>query len=332
MVVLDTLERPITALRLSVTDRCNFNCTYCKPKDGQHFSFIPHSQVLSYEEMERLVRVFASLGVRKVRLTGGEPLLRRDLPALVSRLKRIEGIREVAATTNASMLEQQALLLREAGLDRLTVSLDSMDPERFKAFVDSDVPLAQVLRGIEVASQVGFAPIKLNCVMQRGVNEEDVIPLVDFARRHGHVLRFIEFMDTGTGNGWCLDQVVPSSELIRRINEVWPLEPIPAPGNAVSHDWRFKDGVGEVGFIASVSEPFCRGCDRARISAEGKLYTCLFASEGLNLREALRGGADDDSLREMVIARWKVRDDRYSERRTELTEQLPRIQMHHIGG
>lgn len=319
-------------MRLSVTDRCNFHCAYCKPRDAQNFSFIPHSQILSYEEMERLVRILVSLGVEKVRLTGGEPLLRRDLVALVSQLKRIPGVREIALTTNGSMLEEQALLLREAGLDRLTVSLDSLDPRRFHALMDTDVPVDKVLRGIEVANRVGFGPIKLNCVMQRGVNEEDILPLADFARRHGHILRFIEFMDAGSGNGWRLDRVVPASELVSRIHAVWPIDPVPGAGNAVAQDWLYRDGAGEVGFIASVSQPFCRGCDRARISAEGKLYTCLFAAEGLPLRDALRAGADDETLRETILQRWKVRDDRYSERRSELTEGRPRIEMHHIGG
>jgi len=319
-------------LRLSVTDRCNFHCTYCNPKTGREITFIPHSQILSYEEMERLVRIFVSLGVGKVRLTGGEPLLRRDLVALVSQLRRIPGLKEIALTTNGSLLEEQALLLREAGLDRITVSLDSLNPERFKELMDTELPLAKVLRGIAVAQKIGLGPIKLNCVLQRGVNEEDVIPLADYARREGHILRFIEFMDAGTGNDWRLDRVVPSSEVARRIHEVWPIEQIPGAGNAVSQDWRYVDGCGEVGFIASVTQPFCQGCDRARISAEGRLYTCLFAHEGLSLRDEMRAGADDEALARRISTRWNIRDDRYSERRSELTERLPRIEMHHIGG
>nr|WP_211237949.1 GTP 3',8-cyclase MoaA [Holophaga foetida] len=329
---MDTLNRPLRSLRLSVTDRCNFHCTYCNPRTGREISFIPHSQILAYEEMERLVRIFVSLGVKKVRLTGGEPLIRRDLIALVSQLRRIQGLREIALTTNGSMLEEQALLLREAGLNRLTVSLDSMDPERFHRFVDSDVPLEKVLRGIAVAQKVGFYPIKLNCVMQRGVNEDDIIPLAEYARREGHVLRFIEFMDAGSGNDWKLDRVVPSSEVAKRIHEVWPLEAIPAPGNAVAQDWRYLDGEGEVGFIASVTQPFCQGCDRARISAEGRLYTCLFAASGMSLRDPMRAGASDEELAQLITQRWNIRDDRYSERRSELTERLPRVEMHHIGG
>ncbi|WP_005033110.1 GTP 3',8-cyclase MoaA [Holophaga foetida] len=331
-MVVDTLNRPLRSLRLSVTDRCNFHCTYCNPRTGREISFIPHSQILAYEEMERLVRIFVSLGVKKVRLTGGEPLIRRDLIALVSQLRRIQGLREIALTTNGSMLEEQALLLREAGLNRLTVSLDSMDPERFHRFVDSDVPLEKVLRGIAVAQKVGFYPIKLNCVMQRGVNEDDIIPLAEYARREGHVLRFIEFMDAGSGNDWKLDRVVPSSEVAKRIHEVWPLEAIPAPGNAVAQDWRYLDGEGEVGFIASVTQPFCQGCDRARISAEGRLYTCLFAASGMSLRDPMRAGASDEELAQLITQRWNIRDDRYSERRSELTERLPRVEMHHIGG
>lgn len=331
-MVVDSLNRPLRSLRLSVTDRCNFHCTYCNPRDGHDIAYIPHTQILAYEEMERLVRIFVSLGVQKVRLTGGEPLIRRDLISLISQLKRIPGLRELALTTNGSLLEEQALLLREAGLDRITVSLDSMNPDRFHQFVDADVPLSKVLKGIAVAQKVGFHPVKLNCVMQRGVNEDDIIPLADYARREGHTLRFIEFMDAGSGNDWRLDRVVPSEEVARRIHDVWPLEPIPGQKNAVAQDWRYVDGAGEVGFIASVTQPFCQGCDRARISAAGSLYTCLFASEGLNLRDPMRAGAGDEELTRLISTRWNIRDDRYSERRSELTERLPRIEMHHIGG
>jgi cyclic pyranopterin phosphate synthase len=332
MMVVDSLNRPVRSLRLSVTDRCNFRCTYCNPRDGRDLDYIPHSQILAYEEMERLVRIFISLGVRKVRLTGGEPLIRRDLPSLVAQLRRIPGLHELALTTNGSLLEEQALLLKEAGLDRITVSLDSLDPERFHRLVDANVPLEKVLRGIAVARKVGFYPIKLNCVMQRGVNEQDILPLADFARREGHTLRFIEFMDAGTGNDWRLDRVVPASELARRIGEVWPLEQVPSVGNAVAQDWRYLDGAGEIGLIASVTEPFCRGCDRARLSAAGSLYTCLFAAEGMSLRNPMRAGASDEELTQLVIHRWGMRDDRYSECRSELTEHLPRVEMHQIGG
>jgi len=329
---MDSLRRPLKALRLSVTDRCNFHCSYCKPRGEHEFPVLTHSQVLAYEEMERLVRIFVDLGVTKVRLTGGEPLIRRYLANLVTHLRTIPGLKEIALTTNGSLLAEQALELREAGLDRLTVSLDSLDPQRFRELMDTDVPLDKVLQGIEMARRVGFGPIKLNCVLQRGVNEEDVIPLADFARREGHILRFIEFMDAGTGNDWRLDRVVPAAEVAQRLNAVWPLEQLPSEGNSVAQVWRYADGKGEVGLITSVTQPFCQGCDRARLSAEGRLYTCLFASEGMSLRDEMRSGASDAALKDRILQRWNRRDDRYSERRSELTGKLPRVEMHHIGG
>jgi len=331
---MDSLDRPLRALRVSVTDRCNFRCPYCMPRDrfNEQHTFLDRSQILSFEEIERLARIFVGLGVEKLRITGGEPLLRHELPTLIARLQKIEGLRELALTTNGSLLEGLAQPLREAGLDRLTVSLDSLDPERFRALSDTG-SLERVLAGLDAAKMAGFGPIKLNCVLQRGVNEADILPLAEFAREHGHILRFIEFMDVGTGNGWKLDRVVPAAEVARILASRWPLEAFHRDcPNCVAQHFRYLDGRGEVGLIASVTEPFCRGCDRGRLSAEGKLYTCLFASEGLDLRGFLRGGTPERDLAAVVENRWRRRDDRYSELRTEATTNRPRVEMFHIGG
>jgi len=335
MRVTDSLDRPLRALRVSVTDRCNFRCPYCMPRDrfGDQHSFMDRSQILSFEEIERLVRIFVCLGVEKVRLTGGEPLLRHELPSLVARLRRIEGLRELALTTNGTLLAELAHPLRDAGLDRVTVSLDSLDPDRFAALSDSKIPLDRVLAGIAAAQTVGFTPVKLNCVLQRGVNEADILPLAEFAREHGHLLRFIEFMDVGTGNGWKLDRVVPAAEVAERLAARWPLEQVHKEcANCVAQHWRYLDGRGEVGLIASVSAPFCRGCDRARLSAEGALYTCLFATEALDLKTFLRSGSSDADLRALVESRWRRREDRYSELRSEATPPRRKVEMFHIGG
>ncbi|HLO65905.1 MAG TPA: GTP 3',8-cyclase MoaA [Holophaga sp.] len=335
MKVTDSLDRPLRALRISVTDRCNFRCPYCMPRDrfGADFRFLDRREVLTFEEIIRLARIFVSVGVEKVRFTGGEPLLRQDLPKLIAGVAGLPGIRDTALTTNGSLLAALAPTLRQAGLQRLTVSLDSLDPERFGGLSDSSVPLDQVLAGLEAASRAGFAPIKLNCVLRRGVNEADILPLAAFARERGHVLRFIEYMDVGTGNGWRMDQVVPAREVARRISEAWPLEQAPGQhGHCVAQHWRYRDGGGELGLIASVTEPFCKGCDRARLSAAGILYTCLFASRGLDLKGPLRAGATDGEILALVEACWKVRADRYSEQRTESTANLPRVEMFHIGG
>jgi len=335
MALLDVLNRPLKALRVSVTDRCNFRCPYCMPRDkfGAAFPFMAKKEILSFEEIVRLVGIFVGMGVEKVRLTGGEPLLRHDLPDLVARLARVPGLKELALTTNGSQLGPLARPLREAGLHRLTVSLDTLDPRRFQALSDSSVPLERVLEGLVAAREAGFTGLKLNCVLKRGVNEDDILPLADFARQEGHMLRFIEFMDVGTGNGWRLDQVVPAREVVARLASRWPLarRPHPAP-NCVAQHWRYLDGQGEVGLIASVTEPFCAGCDRARLSAEGSLYTCLFATEGLALKPFLRSGASDPDLAAVIASAWKRREDRYSERRTEATPSHPRIEMFSIGG
>jgi cyclic pyranopterin phosphate synthase len=297
------------------------------------FRFLDRSEILSFEEILRLVRVFVGLGVVKVRLTGGEPLLRKGLPELVASLARIEGLREVTLTTNGSLLSQLAGPLRAAGLSRLTVSLDSLDPVRFKDSTDTGVLLDQVLGGLEAAKAAGFTGTKLNCVLRRGVNDADILPLAGYARDHGLTLRFIEFMDVGTRNGWRLDDVVPAAEVAELLHRQWPIERFwKGARNCVAQHWRYLDGAGELGLIASVTEPFCAGCDRARLSADGSLFTCLFAAEGMDLKGFLRGGATDADLEALVEARWKRRDDRYSERRSADTAHLPRAEMFHLGG
>ena len=335
MAFLDALNRPLKALRVSVTDRCNFRCPYCMPRDkfGANFPFLARKEILSFEEITRLVGIFVGLGVEKVRLTGGEPLLRQDLPHLVQALAQTPGLREVALTTNGSLLTTLAQPLRYAGLHRLTVSLDTLDPQRFLELSDSTVPLERVLQGLEAAQAAGFEHLKLNCVLKRGVNEQAILPLADFARSQGHILRFIEFMDVGTGNGWRMDQVVPSAEVVKLLGSRWPLERFHRPSpNCVSQHWRYLDGGGEVGMIASVTEPFCAGCDRARLSAEGSLYTCLFANQGLDLKTFLRSGASDEAVAALISSTWRRREDRYSELRTEDTPAQPRVEMFRMGG
>jgi cyclic pyranopterin phosphate synthase len=334
MNVVDTRRRPLRDLRISVTDRCNFRCTYCMPKEvyGRDWQFLPREALLSYEEIERLARVFASLGVRKLRLTGGEPLVRRHLDRLVRMLEPIPGV-ELALTTNGSLLPQQARALRDAGLDRITVSLDSLDDEVFRAMNDVDFPVARVLAGIEAAQAAGFDRLKLNMVVRRGVNEDSIVPMARFARDAGHVLRFIEYMDVGHTNGWRLDEVVPAAEIVQLLDAEWPLEPVDANYRGeVAKRYRYRDGGGEVGLIASVTQPFCGDCTRARLSADGKLYTCLFAVRGQDLRAVLRGGASDEELREAVASLWRMRTDRYSELRTAATSALPKVEMSYIGG
>jgi GTP 3',8-cyclase len=333
MEPLDTLGRPLQALRLSVTDRCNFRCRYCMPREsfGPDYPYLSRSELLSFEELTRLVRIFRGLGVTKVRLTGGEPLLRRDLPRLVGMLAEVPGLQDLALTTNGALLPELAPALCEAGLKRLTVSLDTLRPDRFRALCDTEVPLARVLEGLEAARAAGFGPIKLNCVLQRGVNDDEILELATFARERGHTLRFIEFMDVGTTNGWRLESVVPAAEVHGRLQSRWPLEPLPASGT-VARGWRYADGGGEVGLIASVTAPFCRDCDRARLSADGHLFTCLFAAQGLDLKGFLRSGHGDADLASLLASHWKRREDRYSERRREATRGLPRVEMSHIGG
>jgi cyclic pyranopterin phosphate synthase len=334
--MLDRRGRPAADLRLSVTDRCNFRCTYCMPRDvfGAEYEFLARSEILRYEEFGRLVSIFAGLGVTKVRLTGGEPLLRRDLETLVTAIANTPGIEDLALTTNGSLLADRAESLRQAGLDRVTVSLDSVDPMTFQVMADTRIPLATVLDGIAAAKAAGMSPIKLNAVVRRGVNDAGVIDLADYARSHGYLLRFIEYMDVGTSNGWRSADVVPAAELVERINAVFPVEPLaPLRRGEVARRWRFIDGAGEIGVVASVTEPFCSDCTRARITSTGELFTCLFAAHGTDLRALLRGGADDDALREAIRVVWAGRDDRYSElRNTASKNLLEHAEMSYLGG
>jgi cyclic pyranopterin phosphate synthase len=330
---LDTLGRPVRDLRISVTDRCNFRCTYCMPKSvfGHDYRFMDRTELLTFEELERVARVFAALGVEKIRLTGGEPLLRKELEQLVARLAGIGGL-DLTLTTNASLLARRAEALRDAGLDRVNVSLDSLDDATFRAMNDVDFPVARVLDGIEAAAAAGL-PVKVNAVVKRGVNDDGIVEMARRFRGSGHSLRFIEYMDVGATNGWRLDDVVPAGEIVERIDAAFPLEPVEAAYRGeVAQRYRYQDGAGEIGVIASVTKPFCGDCTRARVSAEGKLYTCLFAVRGTDVRALLRGGASDDELREAIARVWARRADRYSELRTERTSALPRIEMSYIGG
>ena len=332
---LDTFGRPLRDLRLSVTDRCNFRCSYCMPAEGYGEAFVPvpRSDILTIAELTRLARLFARLGVEKVRITGGEPLVRRNVAEIVGALGAVEGIHDIALTTNGSLLADRAAELRAAGLRRVTVSLDSLDDAVFGAMNGVRFPVAQVLRGIDQARAVGLAPIKLNMLVKRGVNESSVLPMARYARDHGLILRLIEFMDVGNANGWRLADVVPAPELIARIDAEHPLERLPSnyPGEVATR-WRYRDGAGELGVIASVSQPFCGSCSRARISAEGMLYTCLFATHGQDLRAMLRGNSSDAEISESIERTWRVRDDRYSERRLSHTIGSPKVEMHAMGG
>jgi cyclic pyranopterin phosphate synthase len=335
----DTLGRPLHDLRISVTDRCNFRCTYCMPKEifGPDFAFLPRDQVLSFEEITRAARAFVELGAEKLRITGGEPLVRRDVPLLIAMLAALRrpdgGELDLTLTTNGSALRRLAGPLRDAGLQRVTVSLDSLDDATFAAMNGVDYPVAKVLDGIAAAAEAGLAPVKINMVVRRGINEASIVPMARWARDAGHILRFIEYMDVGTTNGWRLDDVVPATDVIAAIDAVMPIEALPARYRGeVATRWRYRDGSGEVGLIASVSAPFCGDCTRARISAEGKLYTCLFSAEGHDLRAVLRSEATDAELRDVIAGIWRVRDDRYSELRTAATTELPRVEMFAMGG
>jgi cyclic pyranopterin phosphate synthase len=332
--VTDTLGRPLRDLRISVTDRCNFRCTYCMPKEvfGRDYQFLPRGELLTFEEITRLVRLFQGHGVEKVRLTGGEPLLRRDLERLVAQLAQLPGL-DLTLTTNGALLAQQAPALKAAGLRRVTVSLDSLDDAVFQAMNDVGFPVARVLAGIETASAAGLHPVKINMVVKRGVNEESILPMARFFRGTGHILRFIEYMDVGHTNGWRLDDVVPATEILARLHAAWPLEPVdPHYRGEVARRWRYRDGGGEIGVIASVTQAFCRDCSRARLSAEGKLYTCLFATAGHDLRALLRSGASDGEISTVIVQVWAERTDRYSEIRSAATVGLPKIEMSYIGG
>lgn len=331
--LLDTLGRPLETLRVSITDRCNFRCVYCMPKEvfGRDYAFLDRKELLTFEEIARVVGVFASLGVRTVRITGGEPLVRRNVERLVAQLHAIPDL-EIALTTNGALLPQKAQALAEAGLDRVTVSLDSVDDATFKALNDVDFPVERVLAGIDAAAAAGLR-VKVNAVVKRGANDDGIVALADQFRGTGHVLRFIEYMDVGHTNGWRLDDVVSAKEIVGTLDAVWPLEPVePARADETAKRWRYRDGGGEIGVIASVTEPFCGGCSRARLSAEGSLYTCLFALKGHDLRGPLRAGASDEDLAEALRAIWARRTDRYSELRTAETASLPKVEMSYIGG
>ncbi len=340
--LLDRARRPLRDLRISVTDRCNFRCPYCMPAEifGDRYTFLPRAEILRFEEIERLARLFVEFGVRKIRITGGEPLLRHDLPDLIDRLSSLGDDLDLAMTTNASLLPRFAKSLAQAGLRRVTVSLDSLDPDVFHAMNGNRFDVERVLEGIAAAEEAGLGPIKINCVVQRGVNEEGLVDLARHFRGTGHTLRFIEFMDVGTRNQWKMDEVVPAAEILERIGTVFPLEPLdPAYPGEVARRWRYRDGAGEIGLISSVSAPFCGDCTRARLSTEGALVTCLFAEGGVDLRGPMRAGADDDTLRDRIASTWRARQDRYSEERQELLriEGAPerpreRVEMYQIGG
>ena len=332
----DRLGRPLHDLRISVTDRCNFRCTYCMPKElfGASYRFMPRSELLSFEEIVRLAGIFVAHGVRKIRLTGGEPLLRQGLEDLVRMLSAVEGLDDLTLTTNGSLLTpDRARRLRAAGLERLTVSLDAVDDTVFSSMNDVGFSVEPVLRSIEDAGRAGLRPIKINMVVKRGVNDHEIVPMAERFRGTGHIVRFIEYMDVGSTNGWRMDDVVPAREIVDRIGSVHPLRAVaPNYRGEVARRWRYADGAGEIGVIASVTRPFCGACTRARLSAEGKLYTCLFANTGFDLRRLVRSGASDEAVSGAIGSLWSGRDDRYSELRSGNTPPQPRIEMSYIGG
>jgi cyclic pyranopterin phosphate synthase len=332
MELLDTFGRPLRDLRISVTDRCNFRCVYCMPKEvyGRDHAFLERRELLTFEEIARVAGVFVARGVQKIRITGGEPLVRRDVERLVAQLSALDV--DLTLTTNGSLLPQKAQLLADAGLRRVTVSLDSLDDRQFRALNDVDFPVDRVLEGIDAASAAGL-PVKVNAVIKRGANDDQIVPMARFFREQGHTLRFIEFMDVGHTNGWRLDDVVPAVEIIDTLNRAFGVEPVdPGYRGEVAKRWRYKDGKGEIGVIASVTQPFCGDCTRARLSAEGKLFTCLFAIRGHDLRALIRGGATDEELTGALANVWNSRKDRYSELRSDATESLPKVEMSYIGG
>ena len=332
--VRDQLGRPLEDLRVSVTDRCNLRCRYCMPREvfGPDHAFLERDELLGFEEIERVVRVLLDLGVRKVRLTGGEPLLRRDLPDLVRLLARLDGVEDLALTTNGILLPRLAAPLAAAGLSRVTVSLDALDEATFRRVADTRSPVGAVLAGVEAAMDAGLGPVKVNTVVQRGVNDDQVLPLAAWARERGVVIRFIEYMDVGTTNGWVRDRVAPAEQIVETLDRRWPLEPVePARPGEVAERFRYLDGAGEVGVVASVTAPFCRTCTRARLSAVGELFTCLFGADAHDLRTVLRSGGDE-ALRHEVSRVWTARRDRASELRSEEGLSGPRVEMSYIGG
>jgi cyclic pyranopterin phosphate synthase len=332
--ITDKFNRPLHDLRISVTDRCNFRCIYCMPKEifGRDYPFLRREELLSFEEIARLAHILAGHGVRKIRLTGGEPLVRRDLEVLVGMLAQLPDL-DLTMTTNGALLARKAAALKAAGLQRVTVSLDALEDEVFMAMNDVDFPVARVLEGIEAARQAGLTPIKINMVVKRGLNEDSILPMARYFHGTDFILRFIEYMDVGSTNGWRLDDVVPAKEIVARIDAEMPLESMePNYRGEVAKRWRYRDGRGEIGFVTSVTQPFCGDCSRVRLSAEGKLYTCLFAVNGFDLRQLLRDGASDQEISDAVDSLWRKRDDRYSEIRSDETAELPKVEMSYIGG
>jgi cyclic pyranopterin phosphate synthase len=331
---LDARGRHLADLRISVTDRCNFRCVYCMPKDvfGRDYPFLPHTDLLTFEEITRVARAFVDRGVAKIRLTGGEPLLRRNVERLIEMLASIGDV-DLTLTTNGALLAKKARSLRDAGLKRVTVSLDSLDDATFRAMNDVDFPVARVLEGIDAAAAAGLAPVKINMVVKRGANDASILPMARRFRGSGHIVRYIEYMDVGATNGWRMDDVVSAAEIVRTIHAELPLESAdPNYRGEVAERWRYRDGGGEIGVIASVTQAFCRDCTRARLSTDGRLYTCLFATAGHDLRGLLRGGAGDDEIGNAIAAVWRQRADRYSEIRTANTARDPKIEMSYIGG
>lgn len=331
---LDAFSRPLRDLRISVTDRCNFRCVYCMPKEvfGKNYQFLPRAELLSFEEITRLARIFVDLGVTKIRLTGGEPLMRHDIERLVEMLARIPNL-DLTLTTNGSFPIKRVYSLRDAGLNRMTVSLDSLDNEIFKTMNDVDFSVEQVLDWIAASASAGLTPVKINMVVKRGVNEHSVAPMARHFKGSGHIVRFIEYMDVGNTNGWRMNDVVPAAEIVARINAEMPLAPIdPNYTGEVATRYSYRDGSGEIGIIASVTQAFCRDCTRARLSTEGKLFTCLFATRGHDFRRLLRGGASDAEITQAIIALWSRREDRYSEIRSAETVALHKVEMSYIGG
>ena len=337
-MIADTLGRPLKDLRISVTDRCNFRCPYCMPAEifGESYQFLPREDILTFEEIHRLARISVGLGVNKIRITGGEPLLRTQLPVLIGLLAGIPGLDDLTLTTNGYLLPQQAQRLKDSGLKRITVSLDSLDQEVFKVMNGRGLGVERVLQGIDAAAAAGLSPIKINAVVQRGINDHTVVDLARHFKGTGHIVRFIEYMDVGNRNGWKWDQVVPAAEVIERIDAEMPLEPADSNYRGeVASRYRYRDGEGEIGVIASVTQPFCADCTRARLSTDGKIYTCLFASRGVDLRDEMRNGATDDQLRDLLTGIWGLRADRYSEERTDLAplqNDRHKIEMYQIGG
>ncbi len=334
-MLTDTFGRPLKDLRISVTDRCNFRCTYCMPAEiyGERYEFLPKADLLTFEEISRLTRMLVRHGAAKVRITGGEPLVRAEIEILIASLSQIDGVADLTLTTNAYLMEQKAQLLKDAGLQRVTISLDSLDDEVFRRMNGRGFGTAKVLQGIDAAEKAGLTPIKINAVVQKGVNDHTVVELARYFKDRGHIVRFIEYMDVGNRNGWRLDHVVPADEIVSMIDAEMPLEPFERNYKGeVAMRYRYRDGGGEIGVIASVTQPFCGDCTRLRLSPEGSVYTCLFASKGTDLRGPLRSGATDEELAAIIAGMWGARDDRYSEERSSMTEPQHKVEMYHIGG